>query len=261
MFQKIIKFDILVNGDFMLHIGKYFGYIGRGAFRILGFIPGFNKCIKNKESMPIEERYNHLRVRIDDIMTNMLRVKVQVNGLENLNENEPYLITPNHQSMFDPFCLIYLVKRPMIMVAKKESKKMPIVNKVIDMVDSIYLDRENPRDALRMVKECKGHLMDGKNVLIFPEGTRSKDKEVTIHSYKPGAFKCAYGSGAKVLPVVFDETYLPFSIKRKNNKERMVKVTFLDPITPEEYEKLNTTELAQMVEDRAKEELARLRNN
>lgn len=244
----------------MLHIGKYFGYIGHGAIRILGYIPKLNEYLKNKEETTLEERYNHARLRVDDVLHNILRVKLQVTGFEKFDDKETYLIVPNHQSMLDPLCLIHLLKNPAIVVSKKETKKYPIVGKVIDIIDGIYLDRESPRDALKMVKACNAHLKEKRNVIIFPEGTRSKNETVDILEYKPGAFKCAYNSGVKILPVVFDESYLPLSLTRKNNKEKVIKVSFLDPISVEEYESLNTTDLAKLVETKAKEELARMRS-
>jgi 1-acyl-sn-glycerol-3-phosphate acyltransferase len=243
----------------MLHLGKYFGYIGHGAIRIIGYMPKINKYVKNKNVVDLEERYNHVRYRVDDVLHNILRVKLQVSGMENFDENETYLITPNHQGMLDPLCLINLLKEPVIVVSKKEAKKLPIVGKVITMIDGIFLDRESPRDALRMVKECNNHLLNKRNVIIFPEGTRSKNEEVNIGTYKSGAFKCAYKTGAKILPVVIDESYLPLSISKKNNPEKIIKISFLKPLSSEEYEKLNTTELSEMIETMAKEELVRLR--
>ena len=68
--------------------------------------------------------------------------------------------------MIDPLCLIHLFKDPTIVVSKKEAKKMPVVGKIIDLIDGIYLDRESPRDALNMVKESKKHLINGNNVAI-----------------------------------------------------------------------------------------------
>ena len=243
----------------MLHLGKYFGYIAHGAARILGYIPKLNKYLKNKEEFPLTERYNHARIRVDDVLHNILRVKLQVVGFDKLDEESTYLFAPNHQGMLDPLCLINLLKDPTIVVSKKEAQKMPIVGKFIDVIDGIYLDRENPRDALRMVKECQKYLNEGTDVIIFPEGTRSKNENVEIGTYKPGAFKCAYKTNAKIVPVVIDESYLPLSITKKNNKEKIIKITFLDPIESKEYEELNTTELATLVETRAKNELARLR--
>ena len=192
----------------MLHIGKYFGYIGHGAIRILGYIPGINKYLKNKEDFTLEERYNHARLRVDDVLHNILRVKLQINGYDKIKDEDTCLFIPNHQSMIDPLCLIHLFKDPTIVVSKKEAKKMPVVGKIIDLIDGIHLDRESPRDALNMVKNCKNYLNTGTSVVIFPEGTRSKDENVSILPYKPGAFKCAYGTNAKIVPVVIEGTYL-----------------------------------------------------
>ena len=121
----------------MLHIGKYFGYIGHGAIRILGYLPKINEYLKNKEETTLEERYNHARLRVDDVLHNILRVKLQVTGLEKLDDKETYLITPNHQGMLDPLCLINLLKDPVIIVSKKEAKKYPVVGKFIDIIDGI----------------------------------------------------------------------------------------------------------------------------
>jgi len=244
----------------MLHLGKYFGYISHGAIRILGYTPKLNKYIKNKENTTLEERYAHVRIRIDDVLHNILRINLQVEGLDKLDEGETYLFTPNHQGFIDPLCLINIFKEPLIMVSKKESLKMPFVGKITRIIDAIFLDRESPRDALRMVKECKEHLNNGRSVVIFPEGTRSKDENVTIATYKPGAFKCAYNTNCKIVPVVIEGSYIPLSLKRKNKENNLVKISFLDPISKEEYEKLNTTELASMVETKAKEKLELLRN-
>lgn len=245
----------------MLYFGKYLGYIVHGAYRIPGYVPKLNKYLKSKETTTLEERYNHARLRIDDVLHNILRVNLQVEGIEKLNSEETYLFTPNHQGFLDPLCLIQLFKEPLIMVSKKESAKMPIVGKITKIIDAIFLDRESPRDALRMVKECQRHLNNKRSVVIFPEGTRSKDKDVSIATYKPGAFKSAYNTGAKIVPVVIEGSYIPLALSKKNNKDNVIKITFLDPIDSSEYEKLNTTELATLVESRAKEELQRLRND
>ena len=139
-------------------------------------------------------------------------------------------------------------------------RKYPIVGKIDYIIDSIFLDRENPRDALNMVKKCKEHLHEGRNVVIFAEGTRSKDENISIHTYKPGAFKCVYGTGCKIVPVVIDKSYIPLSTKIKNT-DKVIKIKFLDPINADEYEKLNTNDLALMIENRAKDTLEIMRKS
>lgn len=243
----------------MLHIGKYFGYILRGGAKILFYPLVGRKYIKNKGSYSLQERYNFVKIRAQNVLDKVLKIKLDVKGLENLNKDETYLFVPNHQGMLDPVCLMTLFEEPAIFVSKIETKKYPVIGKINYMMDAIFLDRDSPRDALNMVRECKAHLLDNRDVVIFPEGTRSKDEEVSIHSYKPGAFKCAYGTNAKIVPIVIDKAYLPLSIKRKNT-DRVIKLRFLKPIDKEEYEKMTTSELAEKIENIAKDELNSIRD-
>ena len=244
----------------MLHLGKYFGYIFHGAGKILFYPFQAKKYVKNKDEYPLEERYNFVKTKANNVLNKILRVKLDVKGLEKLNKDETYLFISNHQGMLDPVCLIDILKKPAIFVSKKEVMKLPIVGKIDYIIDAIFLDRESPRDALNMVRDCKKHLNEGRNVVIFAEGTRSKDEQVSIHSYKPGAFKCAYGTGCKIVPVVIDKAYIPLSTKIKNT-DKIIKIRFLDPIASDEYEKLNTTDLALKVENMSKSELELLRKS
>lgn len=243
----------------MLHIGKYFGYVFRGAGAILFYPFHIRKYVKNKNQYPLQERYDVVKGKIKTVLLKYLNATLKVEGLEKLDESSTYLFVPNHQGMLDPLCLIHLFDKPLIFVSKKEAKKMPIIGKINYIIDSIFLDRESPRDALNMVKASKQYLCDGKNVVIFPEGTRSKDEQVSINTYKPGALKCAYGTNAKIVPVVIDGSYLFLSTKHKNN-DKVIKIKFLDPIESSNYETLTTTELAEKIEKFAKSELEKMRN-
>lgn len=242
-----------------MYIGKYFKYIFNGAGKILFYPFKINKYVKNKDNFSIEERYSVVREKIIEVMDKMLKVKIQVEGLENLNNEDTYLFTPNHQSMLDPLTLVYLFDKPMMFVSKKEVIKMPIIGKFDYIIDAYFFDRESPRDALKMVQTCKQYLNEKRNVVIFPEGTRTKDENKEIGEYKSGAFKCAYNTGAKIVPVVIDKSYIPLSTKYKNT-DKIIKISFLKPISKEEYENLSTIELSDLVSKSTKEKLDKWRS-
>ncbi len=244
----------------MIHIGKYFGYIFNGAGKILVYPHHAKKYVKSKDDYPLEERYSFVKGKVKEVFDDILKVKLEVSGLDKLTNEDTYLFVPNHQSMLDPLALIYIFDDPTIFVSKKEVYKMPIVGKIDYIIDAIFLDRESPRDALNMVKKCREYLTNKTNVVVFAEGTRSKNKEVNIGEYKAGSFKCAYNTGAKIVPVVIDKSYIILSNKHKNT-DKVIKVSFLDPLDKEEYESLSTSELATHVNNMAKNELERLRNN
>ena len=247
-----------ILGDFMLHIGKYCLYILKGAGKILFYPLLGKKYVKNKDAYPLQERYDFVKDRANEILIKYMGANLVVSGWEKIDANSTYLFTPNHQGLLDPVCLINIFDKPLIFVSKKEVETTPIIGKINYIIDSIFLDRDSPRDALNMVKLCKSYLNDKQSVVIFPEGTRSKDEEVSIHSYKPGAFKCAYGTGAKIMPIVIDGSYLFLTTKKKNPK-KVIKVSFLDPIEEKDYLDKNTTELALEIENRAKIELEKMR--
>lgn len=242
----------------MLHIGKYFGYILHGAIKILFYPHQAKKYIKNKDNYPLKERYDFVRSKSKEVLDKILRVKLEVEGLEKLNKEDTYLFISNHQGLLDPVCLMSILDTPLIFVGKKEVKKMPVVGKINYIMDAVFLDRESPRDALNMVHTCKDYLLKGINVVIFAEGTRTKNEEKSINSYKPGSFKCGYGTQAKIVPVVIDKTYIPLSTKIKNT-DKVIQIRFLDPIESREYESMTTSELASMVEELAKKELENIR--
>ena len=239
----------------MLHIGKYFGYIFRGAHKILFYPFKARKYIKNKDAFPLIERYDFVHTRAMYVLEHILKMNLEVTGLDKLNPNDTYLFVPNHQSLLDPVTFLSLFDKPLMFVSKKENDKLPIVSKMLYITDTIYFDRNSPRDALNMVKTCNQYLNGNQSVVIFPEGTRSKEKQPNIGEYKAGAFKCAYKTNAKIVPVVIDGTHIPLSIKKKNTG--VIKIHFLEPII--DFENLTTLELAQKVENMARLELEKMR--
>jgi len=137
-------------------------------------------------------RYHYLRILMKWLCI-VLRVKNHVKGLENIPKKGSFLITPNHQSFFDAICLIAVSKRPFTYVAKKETKKMPIVGIIVKILGGFYLDRENVRQSLQLMKRVEEFLKNNDaGVVIFPEGTRTKSKDLMPVEFKGGSYKVAY---------------------------------------------------------------------
>ncbi len=127
--------------------------------------------------------------------------KVKVNGVENIDPNKQYIIMVNHQSMLD-IPLTTFIKKNMKWVAKQEVLQIPLVNFIIMMRKDILIKRGTLTDSKRMIKKCRKELKKGVSIVIFPEGTRSKDGK--IHSFKEGAFVVAKLGNVDILPVVLD---------------------------------------------------------
>lgn len=131
-------------------------------------------------------------------------MKREVIGIENIDPNERYVITLNHNSMVDIICL-YKIPLVFKWVSKKEVYRIPIVGRLLFMHGDIVINRASAKEAMKLVHEKgKEWLAKGASISIFPEGTRSKDGE--IHNFKAGAFILAKDAGVPILPIVLDGT-------------------------------------------------------
>ena len=181
-------------------------------------------------------RYHYLRILMKWLCI-VLRVKNHVKGLENIPKKGSFLITPNHQSFFDAICLIAVSKRPFTYVAKKETKKMPIVGIIVKILGGFYLDRENVRQSLQLMKRVEEFLKNNDaGVVIFPEGTRTKSKDLMPVEFKGGSYKVAYKAEVPVIPAVITGT--PRILKLKWFWSHRVDIQFHDVLSFEDYYKL-----------------------
>jgi 1-acyl-sn-glycerol-3-phosphate acyltransferase len=126
----------------------------------------------------------------------MCGVKVHIRGLENLGAG-PYVFAPNHQSNFDIAALLGYLPGNNRFAAKKEMFNEPVLGTVLRTMGMIPIDRENPLEAIQLLGELK---LDNYSVIIFPEGTRSRDGNLL--PFKKGPFVAAIHLGVPIVPVV-----------------------------------------------------------
>jgi 1-acyl-sn-glycerol-3-phosphate acyltransferase len=124
-------------------------------------------------------------------------VRVHVHGLEHLIGAGPFVFTPNHQSHFDIAALLGYLPGRNRFVAKKELFKEPVLGTVLRTLGMIGVDRDNPGDAIERFTRAAAH---GHSLIIFPEGTRSRDG--TLLPFKMGPFVTAVDLGLPIVPVV-----------------------------------------------------------
>ncbi|MGI6393555.1 MAG: lysophospholipid acyltransferase family protein [bacterium] len=125
-------------------------------------------------------------------------VKTVVEGLENVDENEKYLVISNHQSVFDIPVIGAALPLNLRIFAKKELLKIPLFGQLLLMYDFVFVDRNNPRQAVKDLKKAS-EKMELFSFLVFPEGTRSKDGKVG--KFKSGTFSLAIEANKAILPV------------------------------------------------------------
>jgi len=130
--------------------------------------------------------------------------KLRVEGIENLPSGGAVLVA-NHQSIVDIPMLLSAFPRPVGFLAKRELGEIPLFGKAMAAAGNLFVDRDDPRDSVRMLREAGTRLRGGRLVVVFPEGTRSRDG--SIGEFRPGAFYLAQKSGAPVVPVYLEGGY------------------------------------------------------
>ena len=185
------------------------------------------------------------------------RVTVEADGSENLPEKDGFIMYPNHQGMFDVLTLLQVLERPISPIAKIETKDVALLGRVLRLLNAEFMDRSDIRQSLGVITSVANRAKSGDNFVIFPEGTRSR-KGNEMLPFKPGAFKAATLSHAPIVPVALIDCFIPFD--RKSTKKVTVQAHILPPIYYEEYKGMHTTEIAELVQNKIKEEIERRLN-
>ncbi len=129
-----------------------------------------------------------------------LGIPLEVIGGEKLEPGQTYVLMSNHQSVFDIFALFKSCDRPFRIVAKRILFWIPILGWSMWMCGFIPIDRSNRESAIKSLDRAARRIRSGISVLVFPEGTRSRDG--TLHAFKKGGFMLALEAGVPVVPVV-----------------------------------------------------------
>ncbi len=131
-------------------------------------------------------------------------MRVEVSGLENLDLQQPYFFAANHQSLLDAVVLYDALPVPLLFIVKEELRRVPLLGWYMSAMGMIYIRRRQRRQSLVAMQLCARRIAEGRSILIFPEGTRSKDGK--LGPFKPGAFVAPIDAGAPVVPVAIDGT-------------------------------------------------------
>ena len=148
--------------------------------------------------------YGFARFILTPLFKIFLRIKVE--GYENFPAEGGFVVCGNHVSFLDPFMVAYKVKRRMSFMAKEEIFKT-ILKWPVTWLGGFSVNRGGA--DVSAIRQAIDIVRDGSCLLIFPEGTRSKDGK--IGDFKTGGALIAIKTKADIIPV---------SIKIKNNKLR-----------------------------------------
>ncbi len=158
---------------------------------------------------------------------------VSVKGRNNVDKKQSYVIMCNHQSQFDILSFYGFWGYQFRWIMKKELRDVPCLGWACEEIGHVFIDRSNKEKAIASLNAARPLLEGGISVLIFPEGSRSRDGR--MRQFKKGGFMMALQMGLPILPVSISGSGRVLPGKSVLLLPGKVTITIHDPIEVKEY--------------------------
>lgn len=155
--------------------------------------------------------------------------KATIRGAEHLPDG-PVIFMSNHQSNFDILALLATMPRQLHWIAKKELFDIPVFGPSMRRGGYIPLDRGDGRKALKSMDNAAATIRSGKSVVLFPEGTRSKN--FNLLPFKRGGFLLALKAGVPVVPITINGSGRVNPAGRTRIYRDTITITLHPPVMP-----------------------------
>jgi len=159
-------------------------------------------------------------------------IRVRAVGRERL-DGRAYLYMSNHVSNLDPPIITSLLDRRISIITKQELFKIPLFGRAMRATGFVPIDRSNRRSAIEGIREAAHVLQTGMGMLVFPEGTRSRNGKLL--PFKKGSFHLAMEAGVPVVPITIVGSYEAWPKGRMSMRKGEVVVKFHQPIDPHQF--------------------------
>jgi 1-acyl-sn-glycerol-3-phosphate acyltransferase len=132
--------------------------------------------------------------------------KITVEGREAVDVRRSHIVVANHLSVLDIMACFIAVPLPIRFLAKRELFSIPVLAPAMRAIGIVEVDR-GARSAIheQVNQQARDLVASGRSVIIYPEGTRSRDGE--LRPFKKGAFTMAIAGHVPVLPVTLAGTF------------------------------------------------------
>ena len=155
-------------------------------------------------------------------------IRVEVEGAENLEPGQTYVLASNHQSLFDTPILFAYLPVSFRILYKKSLNRIPFLGGHLFLSGHIGLERKNPTKARESLDDAANKIRGGTSVAVFPEGTRSYDG--VMRPFKKGSFRLALKASTPVVPMTIVGSHLVMKRGRVTVYPRTVKLIVDRPV-------------------------------
>ena len=183
-----------------------------------------------------------------EALISLVLVRLHTRGLEKTPKEGRFLLVCNHLFLADPGILLHCFKKSQLsFITKQENQQMFVVGKIMHKILCQPLDRDNDRQALKVILKCIQLIKEDEvSIGVFPEGYTSKDNK--LHHFRSGVFKIAQKTGVPIVVCTIQNTRQIFKNLAKL-KTTDVELHLVDVIPPERYQDMTTVEISDMVYD------------
>lgn len=178
-----------------------------------------------------------------------------VEGRENIPATGGAILVSNHLNNADPCVIPAVAPRRVVTMAKQEMFRWPGLSLLFRLFGAFPVDRRGA--DLAALREAQEVIREGNLLLMFPEGTRSKDRQ--LHRGFPGTALIAYRTGAPIIPIAVtgtEDVPWPWVFVRPLMVKH-IKIVFGEPFYPPKADRI-TTQQAKAATDEIMRRIARL---
>jgi len=173
---------------------------------------------------------------------------IRVHGIENVPKENGMIICANHQSNLDPIVVGCIMPRRTNYLAKETIFNFGPLNWLLEQIDTIAIDRDGM--GVAGMKETLKRLKRNESIVLFPEGTRSRDGEMI--ALKPGFVALAKRVKSPVLPIGIDGTFRCWPPGKRFPSPGRIHAVIGKPVQPEEFSGLSDDEIVELLASRIK---------
>ncbi len=175
-----------------------------------------------------------------------LGLRVEVRGLENLENLRSFILMANHQSHLDVASIMATFPHQLRFLAKKELVNIPVFGWAMFLQGHVLIEREKREKAFRAINLAAEKVKKGKKLVVFPEGTRGDGK--TLLPFKKGGFVLAIKSGVPVVPVSIYGTHKILPRRSLSLGEgKIVKILVHPPVDVSSFTMDNKEDLMNLI--------------
>jgi putative phosphoserine phosphatase / 1-acylglycerol-3-phosphate O-acyltransferase len=160
-------------------------------------------------------------------------VRLNVIGAENLTAERPAVFIFNHRNQADPVITGALIRDNWVGVGKKELESDPIMGTLGKLLDTVFIDRDDPTAAVESLHQVEERARQGLSIMIAPEGTRVDT--TSVGPFKKGPFRIAMTAGIPIVPIVIRNAEIIAARNSTTMNPGTVDVAVFPPISVKDW--------------------------